>query len=145
MIRDAVRLQQLCGLLVLLLLLGCSKEDRNWKETVPVTGEIYVKGKAAEGVHVTFHPEGGLDTTQPTETKAMTGKDGKFAASTYEVGDGATLGVFRLTFTWPKLNQISMTFDGDTFKGRYSKPERSKHTITVKSGEPIDLGRIELK
>ncbi|MCA9190507.1 MAG: hypothetical protein KDB03_02045 [Planctomycetales bacterium] len=136
----------LAGLLLVLVLIGvgCSGRDPNRKETVPVIGVITVDGKPAESVQITFHPEGGMDQTQPTETRAMSAADGKFAATTYELGDGATLGKFKLTFKLPKLNSISMTFDGDAFKGRYANPEKSQHSIEVVSGMPIDLGTIEL-
>lgn len=127
------------------LLAGCGGNDRNWKETIPVSGSVMVDGKPAEGVMVVFHPEGGMDTAQPTETKSMTDKEGKFVATTYEVGDGAPPGAYKVTLTWPKLNTISMSFDGDKFKGKYAKPDRSKFEVEVTSGgEPVDMGVIEL-
>ncbi|MFK7736498.1 MAG: hypothetical protein AB8B50_10735 [Pirellulaceae bacterium] len=132
-------------LLATFLSAGCSQTDPNRKETVEVSGEVYVAGKPVEGVMVGFHAESGLDKAQPTNTKALTNADGKFSASTYEVGDGAPLGKYQVTFTWPKLNKISMTFDGDQFKGKYDKPEKSRFTIDVQSGQTVDMGRIELE
>jgi 5-hydroxyisourate hydrolase-like protein (transthyretin family) len=132
-------------LLASLFALGCSKGDPNRKETVQVSGEVFVAGEPAEGVMVAFYPEAGMDKAQPTDTKALTNAEGKFSASTYEVGDGVPLGKYQVTFTWPKLNKISMTFDGDQFKGKYAKPEKSEFSIDVQSGQPIDMGRIELK
>lgn len=135
------------GLLIalsLVLFAGCSGDDLNRKETVPVTGEVFVDGKPGDGVMIKFHPEGGMDTAQPTETRARVNTDGKFEAGTYEISDGATLGKHTLTFTWPKLNRISMTFDGDNLKGRYADPKKSKYTVSVESGKPVDLGRIDL-
>ena len=124
---------------------GCGGEKRNWKETIPVTGEVFVGGKAAEGLMVKFVPTAGMDTAQPSETNAMTDDKGKFSASTYQLGDGAPAGEYRLTFTWPKLNKMSMSFDGDSLKGKYDDPEKSDYTINVQSGAPLDLGRIELQ
>lgn len=126
-------------------LVGCRGDDRNWKETIPVTGEVFVGGKAAEGVMVKFVPTAGMDTAQPTETNAMTDDKGKFAASTYQLGDGAPAGEYRLTFTWPQLNKMSMSFDGDSLKGKYEDPKKSDYTINVQSGSPVDLGRFELQ
>ncbi len=133
------------GLLGWVVAAGCGGDDRNWKETVPVTGVITVNGKPAEGVHVVFHPVGGMDQAQPTETKAITDKDGKFAASTYVLGDGVPPGEYTLTFSWPQLNMISMAFEGDKLKGKYDKPAKSQHKVTVESGKPLDLGTIDLK
>lgn len=132
-------------LLLLILNPGCGGKDRNWKETIPVQGEVIVDGQPAEGVMVNFNPLAGMDTAQPTSTSAMTDKEGKFKASTYQVGDGVPAGEYQVTFKWPTLNKISMTFDGDKLKGKYSDAQKSQYTITVVSGTPIDMGRIELK
>ena len=104
-----------------------------------------VDGAAAEGVMVKFHPVAGMDTEQPTETTALTDKEGKFVASTYEMGDGVPAGQYQVTFEWPKLDKISMSFSGDKLKGRYSKPAKSDYEIDVVSGQPIDMGTVELK
>ena len=137
-------MRRFCWLSVLICIVGCSSNERNWKETIPVTGVVLVDGKPAEGVSVSFNPTAGMDVAQPTVTKAMTDKEGHFAATTYELGDGAPVGEYNVTFTWGKLNKLSMTFDGDAFNGKYSKPEKSAFTVTVGSGEPTDMGTIEL-
>lgn len=127
------------------LLAGCGEPANNWKERVPVTGVVQMNGKPAEGVKLTFHPKGGMDQAEPTKSSAMSDAEGKFSASTYEVGDGAPIGEYDITLTWPVLNTISMSFDGDKLKGRYATPKKSKLTVNVESGKPIDLGVIELK
>lgn len=132
-------------LTLVLVIAGCSGNDRNWKETIPVIGEVYVDGKPTEGVMITFHPNSGMDQAAPTETTAMTDAAGKFAASTYAVADGAPAGDYKLTFKLPKLNKISMTFDGDAFKGSYANPDKTDFSVQVVSGSPLDLGRIELQ
>lgn len=103
-----------------------------------------VDGEPAEGVMIAFHPDGGMDKEQPTETKAMTDKEGKFAASTYEISDGAPVGSYTLTIEWPTLNKISMSFSGDKLGGKYAKVDKSQWKIDVASGTPVDLGNIEL-
>ena len=131
--------------LLLLSCMGCGDDGRNWKETIPVNGEIYVDGQPADGVLLKFHPVGGMDTAQPTETTGMTNAEGKFSASTYEPGDGAPEGKYQVTFTWPKLNTMSMAFEGDKLKGKYNSPEKSGQVVEVVAGTPVDMGRIELK
>ncbi len=124
---------------------GCSSRDPNWKETIPVSGIVLADGQPAEGVTVIFNPVAGMDQDQPTVTQSMTDAEGKFSASTYESGDGVPQGDYKLTFTWGKLNPISMTFDGDKFKGRYKDPKKSDFEVKIVAGEPMDLGTFELK
>lgn len=126
------------------LLSGCSSRDPNRKETFPVTGEVYADGVVAEGVTVELHPVGGIDKAQPTMTSTMTDAEGKFAASTYEQGDGAPEGEYIVTFKWGQLNRMSMSYDGDKFKGKYSDPKKSEFRVSVVAGSPADMGRIEL-
>lgn len=139
--------ERIVGLLLVVVAvscLGCSGEDPNRKETVPVSGQVTVKGEAAEGVMLTFVPVGGIDKAQPTVTTALTDKDGKFKASTYDVGDGVPLGDYTVTIKWPKLNKMSMAFEGDLLKGKYDDPQKSPYELTVVSGPAIDMGQIDL-
>lgn len=133
------------GGLACLAAAGCSSRDPNWKETVPVSGIVLADGQPAEGVTVVFNPVAGMDQAQPTVTQSMTDAEGKFSASTYQSGDGVPEGEYKLTFTWGKLNPISMTFDGDKFKGRYKDPKKSDYSVNVVAGDPMDLGTFELR
>jgi hypothetical protein len=128
------------------LLCSCSEErDPSWKETYPVTGEVYVDGQPVEGLYVQLHPVAGVDTTNPTFSGAMTDKDGKFAISTYEEGDGVPAGEYTLTFMWGQLNLFSMQYGGpDKLNNKYNDPKTSSFRVSVANGEPTDLGRIEL-
>jgi hypothetical protein len=136
---------------LLLLLLGvapfagCESRNPNWKETIPVSGVVLADGQPAEGVTVRFVPVGEVDRDNYTESQSMTDPEGKFAASTYELGDGIPEGEYKLTFTWGKLNPVSMVFEGDKFKGRYRDPAKSEYSVTVSPDSPVDLGTIELK
>lgn len=131
--------------LLFVALTGCSSRNPDWKETVPVTDVIHVDGEPVEGIHIKFHPKDGVDTERTTETKAITDKEGKFSASTYELNDGAPVGEYTLTFQWLKLNPVSMQFGDDELRGKYSKADNSEHSVTVASGTPVDLGTIELR
>ncbi len=139
------KLATLCATITLVLLVaGCESRDPNWKETVPVTGIITVAGVPTENVGVKFHPAGGMDQKQPTITQARTNAEGKFAATTYELADGAPPGEYTLTFELQQFDPISMSFGGDKLKGKHSNPEKSTHKITVTSGTPLDMGTIDL-
>ena len=123
---------------------GCDGRDPNWKETVPVTGIITLDGAPVENVSVKFHPAGGMDKAQPTITQARTDTEGKFAATTYELADGAPPGDYTLTFELQQFDPISMSFGGDKLKGKYATPEKSTFKISVSSGTPVDMGQIDL-
>ena len=138
-------------LLVLLLLstpflCSCSGEDPNWKETYPVTGEVYVDGAPADQLAVRCTDVNGLDQEQPTISSAFTDEAGKFEISTYETGDGVPEGDYILTFEWGQWNLISGSYGGpDKLDKKYLDPKKSEHKFTVVKGKPTDLGRIELK
>ncbi len=130
---------------VSLLVFGCQTRYPNEKRCIPVTGEVYVDGQPAAGVLVACHPAGGIDVNQPTVTQGITNAQGRFELTTYEAGDGAPLGEYRLTFTWQDFKVLSASFSGpDKLKGRYDDAEKSDIRLTVVEGKPMDLGRIEL-
>ena len=138
--------KQVVLLVVLCLLLcSCSGGDANRKETFPVTGEVHVDGSPAAQLAVKCHSTTGLDAANPTVSAAFTDESGKFEISTYEKADGVPAGDYVLTFMWGQWNAISMTYGGpDKLNGRYEDPEASQFKVTVKDGEPTDLGKIEL-
>ncbi len=91
-----------------------------------------------------MHNVNGMDAENPTVSSSVSGEDGAFAISTFEEGDGVPAGDYVATFTWGKLNMISMSYEGDRLKGRYADPKKSKIKVTVVEGEPTDMGKIEL-
>lgn len=132
--------------LIVVSCLFCScTSDKNRKETYPVTGEIYVDGQPAEGLAVRCTNVNGLDQEQPTISSAFTDKEGKFEISTYETADGVPEGEYILTFEWGKWNLVSGSYGGpDKLNKRYSDAKKSEHKFTVVTGQPNDLGRIDL-
>lgn len=131
-------------LLLAILLSGCEGRDPNWKETYPVTGEVYVDGSPVAGLKVQCTDLAGLDKENPTLSGALTDDQGKFVISTYESADGMPVGEYVLTFTWGDYNSISRSFGPDKLKNKFADPKKSEHKFTVEKGKPTDLGRIEL-
>ena len=125
-----------------MILCGCAKPDDGRKQTTPLTGEVYVDNQPAAGVHVKFHEVKGMDTANPTVSATITNDAGKFAASTYDEGDGVPEGEYTVTFEWSELNKFSMQYEGDKLNGKYSNPEKSDRRVKVANGKPTDLGRI---
>jgi len=131
--------------MVCVFLCSCGETDPSRKPTYPVTGEVYVDGQPAAELAVRCTDVKGLDKENPTISSAFTDEEGKFEISTYEAADGVPAGEYILTFMWGQWNRVSGSYGGpDKLGDRYSNPETSEHRITVKEGEPTDLGRIEL-
>lgn len=136
--------RMLCAAILFALVSGCSGGD-NRKPTYPVTGVVLVDGQPAEAVRITLNDVKGMDPNQPTFSETFSDKDGKFAVSTYEQGDGVPEGEYVLTFYWGTINPLNMQYGGeDKLKRKYADPATSKFRIKVENGKPTDMGRIEL-
>ena len=132
------------------VLTGCSKKEEPFrKQTSGVSGQVIVDGvpvPAENPMKVDCHNVAGMDQEHPTISSALTREDGKFEISTYESGDGLPAGEYVLTFMWGKMNLIAGTYTGpDKLKGKYNNPDKSQFKISVKEGEPVELGEIKLK
>lgn len=111
--------------------------------TFPVTGRVLVDGKPAGNVQVRCHPVG--DPAVPISIAAYTDQEGHFSIGTYEGSDGAPEGEYKLSFFWGQTNLMTGQYGGpDKLKGRYKDPSKSEIEFSVKPGEPVDLGTIEL-
>src|SRR5262249_11406480 len=127
----------------LLAVLGssCTKKD-NRKPVYPVQGQVFVNKQPAVDAFVIFHV---LNDPDPQLTRAYgrVGKDGSFALTTYEAGDGAPAGDHVVTITWRRLNEAGDEIGPDRLRGKYSNPQTSKLRRHVKEGpntlEPIHL------
>ena len=122
---------------------GCGSEQRGGPrmDTYPITGTVMVDGEPAATLQVQCHPSG--DVGVATSIACLTDKDGKFSISSYERGDGAPEGEYKVTFYW---GQYGLNGYGgeDKLKKEYSDPENSEYSVTVKKGDQNDLGVIEL-
>jgi hypothetical protein len=86
-----------------------------------------------------------MDSQHPTVSQTATDADGNFAISTYAAGDGVPAGEYVLVFSWKEFNIMARAYSGpDKLKGRYSDPKTSQIKVSVKEGEPLDLGIIPL-
>jgi hypothetical protein len=71
-------------------LTGCSGSSR--PPTYPVTGTVTFQGKPVAGAAITFVPTG----TDGAAASALTDAEGKYALTTWESGDGARPGEYRV-------------------------------------------------
>jgi uncharacterized protein YcfL len=79
---------------------GCSSSDR--PPTYPVTGTVTSQGKPIAGAAVTFVPTG----TDGEAASALTDSEGKYALTTWEAGDGARPGQYRVKVS--KQEQVAV-------------------------------------
>src|SRR5262245_51088003 len=71
-------------------LTGCSNSSR--PATYPVTGTVTLQGKPVAGAAVTFVPTG----DEGEAASAITDSEGKYALTTWQAGDGARPGEYRV-------------------------------------------------
>jgi hypothetical protein len=118
------------------LLPGCS----NSHGTASVSGTVLYKNQPVDGATVIFHPKG--DTgAKPAQGKSESG--GRFTVTTYfgpdEQPSGALPGDYTVTVT--KIDEPKGAFDPhkdpppkNHLPTKYSTPQTSPLTVTVKSG-----------
>lgn len=128
---------------VLALVAGCGEaEDRATR--FPASGTVLVDGQPAAGVQILLHPAdrlGDLDALKPT---AVTGADGAFQVGTYETGDGAPPGRYKVTLYWPDVPPNGSNSPVDLLGERFADPARSNLEATIKEGDN-PLGPFEVK
>jgi hypothetical protein len=109
----------------------------------PVTGAIQFRGKPVNGAFVTLHPKAPADGVP--SPRASVAKDGSFAVSTYDGGDGAPAGDYVLTVQWYKPVKVGNDLVGgpNVLPAKYANAKTSDIRITVAAGEnrlrPIQL------
>jgi len=126
-----------CALL-LLAVAGCGKPSRS----VPAGGRVMLDGKPMAGAAVLFSPVAG-----GVPGRATTAADGSFTLSTFDVGDGAVVGLHRVGVSKMDVTGFVATADGLSGKldgrqikmqsfvpERYMNPATSGFEATVERG-----------
>ena len=98
----------------LLVLSGCGGADGRLP-TVPVTGTVSVGGVPVKGATITFHP---VKEEGARKAFAMTNDLGEFSLTTYDDGDGAVAGEYKIS-----IEQVTMKEGIDVQKMTPSGPE----------------------
>jgi hypothetical protein len=124
--------------LLLLALAGCGKPSRS----VPAGGRVLLDGQPIAGAAVLFSPVAG-----GVPGRATTAEDGSFTLSTFDVGDGAMVGLHRVGISKMDVTGFVATADGLSGKldgrqiemrsvvpERYMNPATSGFEATVERG-----------
>lgn len=89
-------------LTILLICCGCGGRQDKWVSdrppVFPASGVVFYNGQPLEKCLVTFQPE-----TGPSAAFAITDAEGTFHLQTYQPGDGASAGHYRVAFSKTRL------------------------------------------
>ncbi len=116
-------------LVLLLPALGCGSRHPERAKVYPARGEVLFNGKPATGAVVRLHaPEGASILALGT---VLT--DGSFALTTYESGDGAPAGRYRVSVSWRRQALEEGQEGPPLIPPRYFSPESSGLEVEIKA------------
>lgn len=131
------------GLLLLALVSGCGG-GKPWETAYPAKGVLTHKGKPVKDAELAFFP---LDEKVPESVlpKAKTNEHGEFNVSTYNNGDGAPSGKYKVTAIHHEIviKGESMTAKPNDLPKKYASKESTDLIVeinqTATTIPPIDL------
>jgi hypothetical protein len=134
-----------CALPLLLfaafLTLGCGGDSR--VPLFPATGSVLVDGKPAGGVVVRLFPADSVGDRDALQPFATTEENGGFSLGTYDKGDGAPAGRYKVTLFQPD-RPPGPAHPNDLLGGQYADPQLSKIEVEITEG-PNTLKPFEVQ
>lgn len=94
-------------LAVVTALAGCSNSGSPWEKTHPVSGVVTYKGQPLADAEIAFFPLE-KDAPETVRPKAKSTAGGKFTVWTYNPGDGAPVGKYKVTVVH---NEVAVSKD----------------------------------
>ena len=138
-------LQTISILGLCLMVSGCGSKHGNRPAVHPVSGKLLVGGEPAANAEVVLFPVG---REQPLmRPHATVQSDGSFRLTTFTTRDGAPIGDFALTVTWPGPRVKGQAEDEpgpDRLQRRYADPKKPAASVRV-DAETMQLATIDLK
>lgn len=86
----------LLGLSLAPMISGCGKGKEPWETAYPTKGVVKLNGAPVANAEIALFPEG-KDIPDSVRPRALTNEDGTFSVWTYEKGDGAPAGKYKVT------------------------------------------------
>ncbi len=125
------------ALIGIVLLPGCGGTPERPEIVYPLTGELQFEGQPAAGASIVLYP---LDDSISARPRASVDDDGTFAVTTYEPGDGAPAGDYKVTVVWHRPVPGRQAEGDDppppnVIPAEYADPGKTPLTITVEEGE----------
>lgn len=106
---------------------GCSKSHQ--LETAPVTGRVTIDGKPVSSGIVMFTPDRGRGAS------GLISPDGTFRLTTYSEGDGAVLGLHRISISAIETSGQESGQGPSKFPSKYADESTSGFSHQVMAGE----------
>jgi hypothetical protein len=124
---------------------GCSGGSNPWEQTHPASGTITFKGKPVVDAEISLFPE---DTSCPDSVrpKAKSTDGGKFVVWTYNPGDGAPEGTYKVTAIHQEVavSKDTIVAKPNDFPEKYSKRDSTPLTIRITKGQN-NIPEIQIK
>lgn len=124
----------------LVALVGCG-ESR--VEVFPVSGKVTFQGQPPVGALIVLHPVSPAEGASVAPTGAVK-KDGTFAITAYEKGDGAPPGEYVATIEWYKFDEKLGGSGPNVLPQDYANAKTSPIKVTIKAGAPTEIPPITL-
>ncbi|WP_406694022.1 hypothetical protein V5E97_23555 [Singulisphaera sp. Ch08] len=121
------------ALLLPLLVCACGSETSGDRALYPVSGQVVVDGKPAEGVVVQFHLLNHYRDPDAPRPSATTDATGRFQMKMDEGKQGAPAGQYVATFLWP-----AAVGGKDKLASAFAEPEESGY-IAIVENQPVEL------
>ncbi|WP_165247440.1 carboxypeptidase regulatory-like domain-containing protein [Paludisphaera soli] len=112
---------------------GCGEADPSRVPLVPATGRVTVGGEPAADLEVRFRPADDPESLDALVPFARTDAEGGYVLGTYEEGDGAPAGRYKVTLFWPDRPPGPERAD-DLLGGTYATVARTTLEATVPDG-----------
>jgi hypothetical protein len=113
----------------------------------PVSGTVSLAGEPAAGAEMVFYGiDEALQTADAPVPKARVDQQGHYQVSSYEPGDGAPAGEYRVTVIWRQSDSSdpeNRDLARDRLQGKYADPETTPLRVTVEP-KPNNEQSLEL-
>ena len=132
-----------------LMLGGCGTKHHDRIEVHPVGGKLLVAGKPAANAEVVLYPIEGAVKLDPSQVRphATVEADGSYHLTTFATRDGAPVGDFAFTVTWPGPSAKGPVDDDpgpDRLLQQYASPKKPAASVHI-APDTKELATIDLK
>ena len=122
--------------------LACTGCGEDWQaQTYPAHGRITINGEPPAGAVVELRSTGEQPDVRNSRPWGIVQQDGTYTLSTYEQGDGAPAGDYKVVVRWPP--DVSQPSLADRLSGAYASSEKSQWSVSITEGEnqlpPIEI------
>lgn len=132
----------------LFTLIGCYGSSMPMQTTHKARGKVTVNGKSYAGLTLVLHPEDKTQFKWDERPQARTNEQGEFELFTYQAGDGAPAGKYRVGFAFIETDdsgndQIKTKGLFSLIPAQFQSPTTSGVVMEIKPGDnvipPVDL------